>query len=93
VADTKVREFLDSMYRSFPVGQVMFWQTGAEPGARQIGVGDKSVPVPDHLIVDGQQRLTSLYAVTTGKPVVSRADTTRQVVGAHGLLAGIRCGS
>jgi hypothetical protein len=42
---------------------------------RQIGVGDKSVPVPYHLIVDGQQRLTSLYAVTTGKPVV-REDFT-----------------
>ena len=72
---TKVRDLLDSMYRGFPVGQVMFWQTGAEPGVRQIGVGDKSVPVPYHLIVDGQQRLTSLYAVTTGKPVV-REDFT-----------------
>jgi hypothetical protein len=72
---TKVRDLLDSMYRGFPVGQVMFWQTGAEPGVRQIGVGGKSVPVPYHLIVDGQQRLTSLYAVTTGKPVV-REDFT-----------------
>jgi Protein of unknown function DUF262 len=71
----KVRDLLDSMYRGYPVGQVMFWQTGAEPGVRQIGVGDKSVPVPYHLIVDGQQRLTSLYAVTTGKPVV-REDFT-----------------
>jgi hypothetical protein len=53
----------------------MFWQTEAEPGVRQIGVGGKSVPVPYHLIVDGQQRLTSLYAVTTGKPVV-REDFT-----------------
>src|SRR6266536_3331451 len=72
---TKVRDLLDSMYRGFPVGQVMFWQTGAEPGVRQIGVGGKSVPVPYHLIVDGQQRLTSLYAVTTGKPIV-REDFT-----------------
>jgi Protein of unknown function DUF262 len=72
---TKVRDLLDSMYRGFPVGQVMFWQTGAEPGVRQIGIGGKSVPVPYHLIVDGQQRLTSLYAVTTGKPIV-REDFT-----------------
>ena len=34
---TKVRDLLDSMYRGFPVGQVMFWQTGAEPGVKQIG--------------------------------------------------------
>jgi hypothetical protein len=76
---TKVRDLLDSMYRGFPVGQVMFWQTRAEPGVRQIGVGDKSVPVPYHLIVDGQQRLTSLYAVTTGKPVVREDFTAARI--------------
>jgi hypothetical protein len=67
------------MYRGFPVGQVMFWQTGAEPGVRQIGIGDKAVPVPYHLIVDGQQRLTSLYAVTTGKPVVREDFTAARI--------------
>lgn len=67
------------MYRGFPVGQGMFWQTGAEPGVRQIGVGDKAVPVPYHLIVDGQQRLTSLYAVTTGKPVVREDFTAARI--------------
>jgi Protein of unknown function DUF262 len=76
---TKVRDLLDSMYRGFPVGQVMFWQTGAEPGVRQIGIGDKAVPVPYHLIVDGQQRLTSLYAVTTGKPVVREDFTAARI--------------
>ena len=60
---SKVRDLLDSMYKGFPVGQVMFWQTGAEPGIKQIGLGNKSITVPYHLIVDGQQRLTSLYAV------------------------------
>lgn len=48
----------------------MFWQTGADPGVRQIGLDDKPMSVPHHLIVDGQQRLTSLYAVVTGKPVL-----------------------
>ena len=76
---TKVRDLLDSMYRGFPVGQVMFWQTGAEPGVKQIGTDAKSVPVPYHLIVDGQQRLTSLYAVMTGKPII-REDFTESVI-------------
>lgn len=75
----KVRDLLDSMYRGFPVGQVMFWQTGAEPGVKQIGTGDKVIAVPYHLIVDGQQRLTSLYAVMTGKPIV-REDYTESVI-------------
>jgi hypothetical protein len=75
---TKVRDLLDSMYRGFPVGQVMFWQTGADPGVKQIGLDDKAV-VPYHLIVDGQQRLTSLYAVMTGKPVL-REDFSQAVI-------------
>ena len=67
---TKVRDLLDSMYRGYPVGYLLFWDTGADTGARQIGVGDKFTPVPKKLIVDGQQRLTSLFAVMTGTPVV-----------------------
>ncbi len=76
---TKVRDLLDSMYRGFPVGQVMFWQTGAEPGVRQIGTDNKPMSVPFHLIVDGQQRLTSLYAVMLGKPVL-REDFSEQII-------------
>lgn len=76
---TKVRDLLDSMYRGFPVGQLMFWQTGAEPGVKQIGTDTKPISVPFHLIVDGQQRLTSLYAVMLGKPVL-RDDFTEQTI-------------
>jgi len=39
-------------------------------GAKQIGVGGKQHAVPSRLIVDGQQRLTSLYAVFRGKKVL-----------------------
>jgi hypothetical protein len=51
------------------VGYLLFWETGAEAGARQIGV-DTPSPVASHLIVDGQQRLTSLFAVMTGSTVL-----------------------
>jgi uncharacterized protein DUF262 len=71
---SKVRDLLDSMYKGFPVGYLLFWETGADPGARQIDVGDKQA-VPALLIVDGQQRLTSLYAVMTGSKIV-RQDYT-----------------
>jgi len=65
----KVRDLLDSMYKGFPVGYLLFWETGAEAGARQIGV-DAKEKAPKLLIVDGQQRLTSLYAVITGAKIV-----------------------
>ncbi|GIF44253.1 GmrSD restriction endonuclease domain-containing protein [Actinoplanes xinjiangensis] len=65
----KVRALFDSMYKGFPVGYLLFWETGADAGARQIGVDTKAT-VPNHLIVDGQQRLTSLFAVMTGATVL-----------------------
>jgi hypothetical protein len=69
-SNSKVRDLFDSMYRGFPVGYLLFWETGAEVGARQIGVGGKDARVARWLIVDGQQRMTSLYSVMTGQKVV-----------------------
>lgn len=67
----KIRDLFDSMYRGYPVGTLMFWETGADSGARQIG-GGESRKVPKLLVVDGQQRLTSLYAVVTGEEVLTK---------------------
>lgn len=72
---SKVRELIDSMYKGFPVGYLLFWDTGAEVGARQIGVETKE-RAPRLLIVDGQQRLTSLYVVITGAEII-REDYSR----------------
>jgi len=66
---SKVRDLLDSMYKGFPVGYLLFWETGADAGARQIGL-DAKQKVPRLLIVDGQQRLTSLYTIITGSKIV-----------------------
>ncbi len=64
-SSAKTRDLFDSMYRGYPIGTLMLWETGAEVGTRQIGM-DESEKAPQLLIVDGQQRLTSLYAVLTG---------------------------
>ncbi len=74
--NVKVRDLLDSMYRGYPVGYLLLWQTGVEPTNRTIGGNQKQV-APSLVIVDGQQRLTSLYAVFTGEEVV-RGDFTRE---------------
>jgi hypothetical protein len=66
--NTKVRNLFDSMYRGFPIGYLLFWETGGSAKNGQIGVEKKQL-VPDLLIVDGQQRLTAIYAVVTGTPV------------------------
>jgi hypothetical protein len=65
----KVRDLFDSMFRGFPVGYLLFWENANVNGARTIGI-DKKGHAPGRLIVDGQQRLTSLYAVLMGKLVI-----------------------
>lgn len=64
---TAVRDLLDSMYRGFPVGYLMLWNA-TEVDSKIIGVDGKQ-HTPTEFIVDGQQRLTSLYAVMKGAEV------------------------
>ncbi|MFG3252696.1 DUF262 domain-containing protein [Streptomyces sp. NPDC048172] len=74
----KIRDLFDSMYRGYPVGTLMFWETGFEVGTRQIG-GRESERVPRLLVVDGQQRLTSLFAVLTGEQVITKTFENRRI--------------
>lgn len=69
--DAQVRDLFDSMYRGYPVGTLMFWETGAEVGMKPVG-GHERDKVAKLLIVDGQQRLTSLFAVLTGEAVLTQ---------------------
>lgn len=67
--NSKVRDLFDSMYQGYPVGYLLFWETDAEKGVKQIG-SHSHQRAPHLLIVDGQQRLTSLFAVMKGIPVI-----------------------
>jgi len=59
---------LDSIYRGFPIGTLLFWQTKAEAG--QVSFGAVTVDADARSdawwVVDGQQRLTSLVRVLLG---------------------------
>lgn len=76
--NTQVRNLFDSLFRGFPIGQVMFWETGVESDTRSIGVDSKTAP-PRLVIVDGQQRLTAAFAVMTGTPVVDENYREREL--------------
>jgi hypothetical protein len=62
---TDARKLVDSLYRGYPVGTLLFWQTTAPQdhwrwGTLEIRADDR----PDAwLVVDGQQRLVSLARV------------------------------
>ena len=76
--NTKVRDLFDSMYRGYPVGYLLFWANPPSSGHRTIGTDSKQVP-PSVVIVDGQQRLTSLFAVIKGVPVVRSNYNTERI--------------
>lgn len=67
---TRVRDLLDSLYRGYPSGAILLWETDEEIPLQEFGVSQQSSPYQStRLLLDGQQRLTSLSAVIRGEPV------------------------
>lgn len=62
----QVRGLFDSLYRRHPVGGLLVWVTESK-GAQHRGDA-KLAPGVVKLLLDGQQRMTSLYGVVRGKP-------------------------
>jgi hypothetical protein len=85
--NTKVRDLFDSMYRGYPVGYLLLWENGASDGARTIGI-DRKQTVPQLVVIDGQQRLTSLFAVLRGIAVKRQNFTEEKILIAFRPLDG-----
>lgn len=70
---TRVRDLLDSLYRGYPSGSILVWETDQEAPTREMAVNQKQNPFAGaKLLLDGQQRLTSLSAILSGEPVKVR---------------------
>lgn len=70
---TRVRDLLDSLYRGYPSGTILVWETDREMPSRDMAVAQVDNPFKGHkLLLDGQQRLTSLSSVLRGEPVIVR---------------------
>jgi hypothetical protein len=70
---TKVRDLLDSLYRGYPSGTILMWEPDETVALTSFSIktDDKSAFKP-MLLLDGQQRLTSLSSVLRGEPVTVR---------------------
>ncbi|MGN1043661.1 MAG: DUF262 domain-containing protein [Acutalibacteraceae bacterium] len=68
--DSKVRDLFDSMMRGYPIGYLMLWESPELESKKTIGTKPHNYDSPKEVIIDGQQRLTSLYAVMKGKAIV-----------------------
>jgi hypothetical protein len=76
--DTKVRDLLDSLFVGFPVGTLVSWYTSDDKNARALGTERPSLRATI-LVIDGQQRLASLYAVMQGAEVAGKDGTPRKI--------------
>lgn len=71
---TRVRDLMDSLYRGYPSGAILLWETAESVPMRQFAVEQEPSPYKTtKLLLDGQQRLTSLSAVLRGKPITVRS--------------------
>jgi hypothetical protein len=70
---TRVRDLMDSLYRGYPSGSILMWETDEPVPTRDFAIAqDTTAFAGRKLLLDGQQRLTSLTAVLNGESVTVR---------------------
>ena len=70
---TRVRDLLDSLYRNYPSGTILLWETDTDAPTSNFAIAtDKNPTSRPLLLLDGQQRLTSLSSVIRGTPILVR---------------------
>lgn len=75
----QVRDLFDSLYRDYPSGQLLIWETADIPYSRTLSVDElESGQRTPQLLLDGQQRLTSLTAILFGQDLLLR-DSARPI--------------
>lgn len=74
--DNRIKGIIASVAKSFPIGAIMLLETGNESirfKTKPVEGAPKNGNAPDMLILDGQQRITSLYqAIITNQVVTTR---------------------
>lgn len=63
---TKVRDFIDSLYKGYPVGYIIIWQN---PTVR---LKDGSLSSGRKILIDGQQRLIALMTAVKGIEITDK---------------------
>ena len=69
----QVRDLLDSLYRGYPTGTILVWENFKNQHSKDFAVDitpSQSAISTNLMLLDGQQRLTSLTALMTGKSVM-----------------------
>lgn len=62
----QVRKLMNSLYKDYPIGGLLTWVTPVNESVMRNGVSGQAYGNVD-LILDGQQRITTLYGIIKGK--------------------------
>ena len=78
----RVKDLFDSIYRKFPIGSFFFWVPPTEYASLYKDLPQLELPPVDShaqikLVLDGQQRLTSLYCAAYGLTINEEGKATR----------------
>ena len=63
----QIKNLMNSLYKGYPVGSLLTWTTRAEQAEVRTS-GDAMASGPIELLLDGQQRVTSLYGLIREGP-------------------------
>ena len=61
----QVRKMMNSLYRGYPIGGLLIWETAVNDDIIRGGTARTAGTVS--MILDGQQRMTSLYGIIRGQ--------------------------
>ena len=80
--DGRIKALVASIMKSYPVGALMFLEYGGDTVRfkRRLFTGATKDAIPDYLVLDGQQRLTSIYnAMYCQTAVPTRTDKGQEI--------------
>ena len=82
--DQRIKDLLVSVLRKHPIGSVMLLESNNEQARFKVrpieGVKLEGTPKPQTLVLDGQQRLTSLFQVLKSDEAVKTTNDRRQKI-------------
>jgi len=77
---TKVRDLMDSLYQGYPIGYLIAWKN---PNVR---LKDGIIAEGKKILIDGQQRVTSLTAAILGQSIINKEyQRVRIIISFHPL--------
>lgn len=91
--DQHIASLIASISLAYPIGAVMFLEAGGVPFKPRAfeGVSSDALPAPKTLVLDGQQRLTSMFlSLKSGKPVPTRTEKGQDILRVY-FLDMARC--